>query len=501
MTRPSRDGNNEFETVLHPRRRVSTLLRPMPAFRIGNEHTVTVDQIEPQGLASARLPEGTLYIHGGAVPGDTLRVRVARKSRKVFEAEIVEVVGKSPLRVDPRCRYFGHCGGCKRQNLLYSAQLDLKRQAVEDAFARHQVEVPGGVPTPLAAPKLYEYRNKMEYSFGARRWLTDWEIASGAPMRKDFALGLHLPLHYDRVVDLHECHLPPPPAVAVLNGLRALALEHGWAAWNTRTHEGYLRHLGMRLPARSSDVLVNLVTSTDDPQRIAIVQEFLQREIPAVTTLVNTIHSGLAQVAIGERQIVVYGSGSVIDRIGRHEFKIGPSSFFQTNTEQAERLYELALQFADLTQDDLVYDLFSGVGTITLFVSGHAKRVLGLELDAEAVHHARQNAERNGVTNVAFESGDIAEKLTHDLVRKYGEPDVVIVDPPRAGLHPKVVQKLGALRPRRLVYVSCNPESQAKDIAALAPAYSLARVAPVDLFPHTDHVENVALLLAKTVPF
>lgn len=473
----------------------------MPAFRIGNEHTVTVDQIEPQGLASARLPEGTLYIHGGAVPGDTLRVRVARKSRKVFEAEIVEVVGKSPLRVDPRCRYFGHCGGCKRQNLLYSAQLDLKRQAVEDAFARHQVEVPGGVPTPLAAPKLYEYRNKMEYSFGARRWLTDWEIASGAPMRKDFALGLHLPLHYDRVVDLHECHLPPPPAVAVLNGLRALALEHGWAAWNTRTHEGYLRHLGMRLPARSSDVLVNLVTSTDDPQRIAIVQEFLQREIPAVTTLVNTIHSGLAQVAIGERQIVVYGSGSVIDRIGRHEFKIGPSSFFQTNTEQAERLYELALQFADLTQDDLVYDLFSGVGTITLFVSGHAKRVLGLELDAEAVHHARQNAERNGVTNVAFESGDIAEKLTHDLVRKYGEPDVVIVDPPRAGLHPKVVQKLGALRPRRLVYVSCNPESQAKDIAALAPAYSLARVAPVDLFPHTDHVENVALLLAKTVPF
>ena len=460
----------------------------------GTEVELSIDRIAERGFAVGDL-DGKLIHVAHAVPGDTIRAQMLGRRKRRKEARLIEVLESSPLRVEPRCRYFGSCGGCSWQSMLYSAQLDAKRQTVEDAFSGAGLLGEAEVGPVLGSEETYFYRNKMEFSFGARRWLTEWEIESGDDFDRDFALGMHVPGFYDRLLDLEECFLQSELTTRLLQGVRAFAKREGWTAWDLRQRRGFLRHMVLRTPRHSDEVMLNLVTNADDPERMSSFGSFLRAEFPEVTTLVNTVNTGVAQISTGELVRIIFGTGTCHDRIGPYTFEIAPHSFFQTNTIQAERLYEVAARMADAGPEDLVFDLYSGLGAISLFLSGSAGRVVGLELDRTAVEAAERSAAFNGVSNVTFAAGDLSSCLNSDFATKYGEPRIVILDPPRAGLHPRTVHGLRELAPERIVYVSCNPETQARDLSSLVHDYSLVQIQPVDLFPHTHHVENVALLV------
>lgn len=490
---------------------------PEPLTRIerGAEVELTLEKFADRGKSLARLPAGdgrsgyVVFVEG-AVPGDRVRARVFKRKKAFAEARLLEVLDPSPLRTAPRCEYFGHCGGCKWQHVLYDAQLAMKQQAVEEAlthaggFDRHKLGVEVhptiGADRDEGSGGVYFYRNKMEFSFSTYRWLTDWEMASGEELEKDFALGLHVPGRFDKVLDLRACYLQSTWSARLVNGVRAFAKAQGWQPWDTKHQRGYLRHLVVRQPAHTGERMVNLVTSHESAERMALFADRLRSEFPEVTTLVNTINSGLAQTAFGEKTITVFGPGVVHDRLGRYTFEIAPNAFFQTNTRQAEHLYDITAAFADLCPTDLVYDLYCGAGTIALYVSDRVRHVVGVELIEEAVQNARANAAANGVENCTFVAGDMLKLFTPAFVAEHGRPDVLIVDPPRAGMHPKVVAQIARLRPERLVYVSCNPQTQARDLALLmaetAGGYQITAVQPVDLFPHTSHVEAVVGLRA-----
>lgn len=487
----------------------------------GAEIEFTVDAFADRGKGLARLPApddaperagGYVVFVPGGTPGDRVRARVVQRRKAYAETRLLEVVAPGPHRVVPRCRYAGHdqglhsdggpCGGCKWQHVGYEAQLAMKRQQVHDALTRgggldlDGVEVAPtlGADRDEGSGGRFFYRNKMEFSFAASRWLTDDEIASGEPLTRDFALGLHAPGRFDRVLDLHECHLQSAWSARLVNGMRELALANGWAPWDTRHHTGFLRHLVIRQAAHTDDRMVNLVTNGHDPARMETVAAWLRADFPETTTFVNTVHTGLGPTGLGADAHVVFGPGVIRDRMGRHTFEIAPEAFFQTNTRQAERLYEVAAAMADLRETDLVYDLYCGAGTISLFVADRVRHVVGVELVEAAVENARANAVANGVPNTTFAAGDMLRLFTPDFVAAHGTPDVLIVDPPRAGMHPKVVDQIAALAPERLVYVSCNPRTQADDLARLVaavPDYWITGVQPVDLFPHTHHVEAV----------
>ncbi len=471
----------------------------------GAELDLAIEKFADRGRSLARL-DGYVVFVAGAVPGDRVRARLFKRRRSFGEARLLEVLEPSPLRTEPRCEYFGTCGGCKWQHVQYAAQLDAKRQAVAEALAHTGgfdleglgVEVRptlGAEPDPeYGAP--YFYRNKMEFSFSTHRWLTDWEIASGEEMDRGFALGLHVPGRFDRVLDLGVCYLQSELSARIVNATRALAKAEGWAPWDVRNHTGFLRHLVLRTPEHTAEVMANLVTNGHDAERMGEYAAMLKEEFPEVTTLVNTINTGKAQTAFGEAIHTVFGPGVVHDRIGPHTFEIAPNAFFQTNTRQAERLYTVARAFADLDPDDLVYDLYCGAGTISLFVADAVRRVVGVELVEEAVENARRSAAANGVENCTFVVGDMLKLFTPAFVEEHGHPDVLIVDPPRAGMHPKVVAQVARLRPEQIVYVSCNPQTQARDLQLLGDGYRIEAVQPVDLFPHTHHVENVISLRA-----
>lgn len=478
------------------------------ALKRGREVEITLTDFADRGKSLARVGDGDrgyVVFVAGAVPGDRVKARVFKRKRSFAEARILDVLEPSPLRVQPRCEYFDSCGGCKWQHVGYEAQLEMKRDHVEGAL-RHE----GGIdldthgasgagvqvlPTIGAEGEPYYYRNKMEFSFSAQRWLTDWEIASGEAMDKDFALGLHVPGRYDKVLDLKVCYLQSEWSARLVNGVREFAKHHGWPAWNVHDHSGYLRHLVIRTPAHTDEKMVNLVTSHESAEKMALFADWLRAEFPSVTTLVNTVNSGKAQTAYGEKEIVVFGSGVVHDKIGEHTFEIAPSAFFQTNTKGAEKLYAIAKEMAHFQKDDLVYDLYCGAGTISMYVADQVERVVGVELVEAAVENARVNTVENGVDNCTFVAGDMLKLFTPDFVKEHGQPDVVLVDPPRAGMHPKVTEQIAALRPERIVYVSCNPRTQAKDLQRLLATtnngYRIEAIQPVDLFPHTAHVENV----------
>ncbi|RMF59490.1 MAG: 23S rRNA (uracil(1939)-C(5))-methyltransferase RlmD [Bacteroidetes bacterium] len=465
----------------------------------GTEIVLDIEKFADRGKSLARL-DGYVVFVAGAVPGDRVRAVVIKRKKKYAEARLREVLVPSPLRTEPRCRYFGTCGGCKWQHVGYAAQCEAKRQSVADAFVHHGGFEGVEVRPTLGADPIYGYRNKMEFSFSAERWLTPAEIASSEDFDTGFALGLHVPGNFHKVIDLTECHLPPEIGVRLLNGVRTFVRAQGWKPWDIRRHEGYLRHLVLRTGTHTGEVMVNLVTNGWAPPRMERMAAYLQEHFPEVTTFVNTINTGPAQTAFGEAIHTLYGPGVIHDRIGPYTFEIAPNAFFQTNTRQAERLYEVARDFAGLRPQDLVYDLYCGAGTISIFVAERARHVVGVELVEEAVANARANAAANGVTNCTFVSGDLMRLFTPAFVRQHGAPDVLIADPPRAGMHPKVVEQIGRLRPERFVYVSCNPLTQARDLALLRDVYEIEVVQPVDLFPHTHHIESVAKLRRRTQP-
>ncbi len=453
-----------------------------------------------EGKCIARLDGLVMFVRGG-VPGDKARVRLAKVKKQFLEADLVAVEEASPDRVPARCRYFGVCGGCTWQDFRYEAQLAAKRQHVVDTLERigglQGIEVH---PT-LGSESDYFYRNKMEFSFG-ERWLSREELSvppterSGEESRA--ALGLHIPGRFDKVLDLEECWLQSEESVRIVNATRLFARERKLTVHSTETHAGYLRNLVIREGRRTGERMVNLVTFDDRPEVMAAYSAMLLEEVPSITTIVNNITERKSQVAVGDTERVYHGSGYITERIGNRTYRISANSFFQTNTEQAERLYDVVAAMAQLTGSETVYDLYCGTGTIALHLADAAREIVGVEAVPQAVEDAGRNAADNGVGNCTFLLGDLKERLTKDVdwIRRHGRPDVIVTDPPRSGMHEAVVRQVHELGARRMVYVSCNPATQARDLKLLTTSgrYAVRRTQPVDMFPHTSHIENVALI-------
>ena len=470
----------------------------------GDEITLTVERFGAEGKSVARVDGFVVFVPGG-IPGDTVRVRYTRVSKNFADAEVLEVITPSPLRTTPRCSYYGVCGGCSWQHLSYAGQCEFKRQQVVDALERIGGFTGTVVHPTLGAENEYYYRNKMEFSFGVR-WLTTDELglltASGkeSTPAEQFALGLHIPRRFDRVLDLRECHLQSPESAAIVNAVRDFALAKDLTIFSTFTHTGYLRNLVIRETRHTDQRMVNLVTSEERPALMEEFRTMILAKFPATTTIVNNITDRKSQVAVGDREVVLHGPGWITEQIGVRTYRISANSFFQTNTLQAERLYDTARQYAALQKQETVFDLYCGTGTIALHVADDAGQVIGIESVPSAIDDARRNAEVHGVTNCQFVLGDLKDRVLDRGAEAElrARPDVVICDPPRAGMHPGVVASIRALAPRRIVYVSCNPATQARDCKLLCEDghYVLRESRPVDMFPHTNHVENVALLTA-----
>jgi 23S rRNA (uracil1939-C5)-methyltransferase len=468
----------------------------------GDEIEITVENFASEGKSVARVDGLVVFVVGG-VPGDRVRARVTKSKKKFAEAEAVDILSRSPLRVQPRCKYFGTCGGCKWQHVSYAAQLDFKRQHVIDALERIGGFSDVVVNPTLGSPDEYFYRNKMEFSFGDK-WVTreeleardkDQEARNRSPL---FALGLHIPQRFDKVLDIEECYLQSETSYAIVNAVREFCLEHSLSIYSTFTHIGYLRNLLIRESRRTGELMVNLVTSDDNAEIMQSLSSTLLARFPSITTIVNNITERKSQVAIGDVEKVYHGSGFITERIGQRVYRVSANSFFQTNTLQAERLYDTATRLANLTPDDIVFDLYSGTGTIALHLADKVKEVVGIEIVESAIEDARRNALTNQVANCAFALGDLKDKLTKDTswLSLHARATVMVIDPPRSGMHEKVVLEIASLRPERIVYVSCNPATQARDVKLLcskAP-YHITAVQPVDMFPQTYHIENVIAL-------
>lgn len=465
--------------------------------RKGREYVLQAEAAAFEGGCVARHNGMAVFV-SGCVPGDTVRAVVIRTKKRHAEAKTLDVVEASPFRVDPPCIYFGDCGGCKWQNLAYAEQLRWKRQHVIDSFERIGGLESVEVRETIGCAEEYFYRNKMEFSFADQRWLTEREIAEGDLLDKTFALGLHVPGRFDKVLDITRCWLQSETSNHILNMTREFARQHGLEPYSTRTHTGLLRNLVIRQSRATGETMVILVTSDDAEDAMALYAETMRAQIPEVTTLVQGINRKKAQIAFSEETRLWYGPGTITERVSGNDFTISPFSFFQTNSRQAEVLYDAALQAADLGPDESVWDLYCGAGTITLAAARRAGRALGIELNAGAIIDARANAVRNGIDNVDFVAGDMKDVITmQGLTQEHAAPDVVITDPPRAGMHEDVVRRIIELAPRRIAYVSCNPTTQARDVAMLAELYHVEYVQPVDMFPQTYHIETVARLVRK----
>lgn len=469
--------------------------QPTYPFRKGEELILTPESAAFNGKCVARV-EGMAVFITGCVPGDRVRARITKRRKSYGEARTLEVLEGGPDRVDPPCSYFEDCGGCKWQNLAYEAQIGWKRRHVVDAFERIGRFAEVDVRPTLPAEKPYWYRNKMEFSFGTERWLTAEEIASGEEVDRDFALGLHAPGRFNRVLDIERCWLQSEASNRILNATRRFARTRELPPYTTMGHTGLLRNLVIRTSEATGEIMVMLITaglSQEDRREYA---SMTREEIPEVTTILHGLHTGKAGVATAQEIDVLHGDGTITEEIGGNRFTISPFSFFQTNTSQGNRLYDAAITAAEIDAESAVWDLYCGAGTITLAAARHARYVVGVEINEGAVVDARANAVANGLENVEFHAGDLKD-LIAGLGRGLGsdlEPDVVIVDPPRAGMHTDVVEALLERRPRRIAYVSCNPTTQARDCELLAEAYDVDYVQPVDMFPQTYHIETVARL-------
>lgn len=457
-----------------------------------DEIELQVEKLALAGKAVAHHNGLVCFVRKG-VPGDVVRAGIIKVKKNYLEAETVEILTPSRDRVQPKCKYFGTCGGCEWQNLGYTAQLREKQQRVVDAFER----IGGFSNIPvlpiIGCEKEYFYRNKMEFSFSRERWLTKEEIDSGKDIPHSFGLGLHTPGRFDKVLDIDECWLQSELSNGILNAVRDLCRTKQLTVYSTKTHEGYLRHLVIRQSIRTAELMVNLVTTTDEPKTMQVLTSTLLNKFPSITTIVNNITTRKSMVAFGEQENVYHGPGYITEKLGSRTFRISSNSFFQTNTLQAERLYAVVKQMGELAPSDIVFDLYCGTGTIALFIADAVRKVIGVDVVESAIEDARQNAGLNDVHNCEFIVGDLKDTLTKDTGWLTEKPDVIIFDPPRSGLHPKVVEQVAFLNPERIVYVSCNPSTQARDAKMFSElGYQLLELQPVDMFPHTSHVENVA---------
>lgn len=450
-----------------------------------------------KGKGVAKLEGQALFVSGVA-PGDVVEARIIKKKKKYLEAKLLQIKEPSPLRIEPKCSHANVCGGCTWQHLSYQDQLKIKEQHVRDHIERIAGLNPDLVAPIIGCDNAFYYRNKMEYSFGTKRWLTEKEIQSDEYVDDaGFSAGLHAPGRFDKILNLNECHLQPEISYQILNFVRKYCLEKGVPAFDTFKKEGFMRHLVIRNSHYNEDLMVNLVTFKDDTGIIHPLADNLLAEFPAITTIVNNINDQPNPTAVGRYEKIIHGPGYIEDRIGNHTFKIHANAFFQTNTKQAEKLYGVARDFAQLDDAELLFDLYCGVGTLSLFMADKAKKVLGIEIVDVAVENAKANAEQNLVENAEFVLGDMKDTLNDDFLARYGHPDCIITDPPRSGMHPDVVTMFTKLEVPRIVYVSCNPSTMARDLEILKEFYDVERVQPIDMFPQTYHIEAVAKLSRK----
>lgn len=456
---------------------------------------VTIESTGFEGKSVARV-EGFVVFVEGAIAGDTVKVQVVKSKKKYAEAKVIEILAPSPQRIPARCSYFGTCGGCKWQHVQYQTQLAYKQQHVADAL-EHIGGFKGLTILPIiGSEEIFFYRNKLEFSFSQKRWLRAADMDK-QEILPPFAVGFHVPQRWDKVLDIEECFLQSEISTGILNTIRTTALENNIPAYDPETESGYFRNLVIREGKNSGDVMVNLVTFEDSPETMEKISSVLKKAFPEITTIVNNVTKKKSQVAVGEYEKVYYGSGVIHDALGPFRFQISANSFFQTNTKQAERLYSVAKEFAELKPSDVVYDLYCGTGSIGIYISHSVAKVIGLELVESSILNARTNAGLNGINNCEFIAGDLKDLLTKDTAWKErnANPNVVIVDPPRSGMHPKTVEELGRMQVPTIVYVSCNPATLARDAQMLTSyGYTIEKVQPVDMFPHTYHIECVVKL-------
>lgn len=460
---------------------------------------VTITDVAAEGKALARVDDMVVFVPY-VVPGDVVDLQVKRKKHNYAEAVAVKFHECSPLRREPFCKHFGICGGCKWQCLEYEEQLRYKQKQVTDNLTRiGKIELPEISPI-LGSEQTREYRNKLEFTFSNKRWLTQEEVERDVRYDQMNAVGFHIPGAFDKVLAIDECHLMDDICNRIRNGVRDYAYEHGYTFFDLRSQEGMLRNMMIRVVDEGPGLMVVMQFKIVDPAEEALMKQLLQYMAdtwPEITSLMYVINNKCNDT-IGDLPVYTFkGEDHIIEQMEGLKFKVGPKSFYQTNSRQAYNLYKVAREFAGLTGNELVYDLYTGTGTIANFVSRQARQVIGIEYVPEAIEDAKVNSAINGIDKTLFFAGDMKDILNQGFINRYGRPDVIITDPPRAGMHGDVIDTILLAEPKRIVYVSCNPATQARDLSLLDVKYRVARVQPVDMFPHTHHVENVVLLELK----
>ncbi len=453
---------------------------------------VEITDVAAEGKSLARIDNMVLFVPH-TVPGDIVDVQVVRKRKKWMEGFPLRFIRFSADRIEPFCQHFGECGGCRWQNMPYEKQLKFKQQQVLDQFERiGRIKIPEIGPI-IASELTTQYRNKLEYTFSHNRWLTREEMKQGREISQRNAVGFHIPGRFDKVLDIFQCHLQPEPSNEIRNFFRDYALNQNLDFFDLVSQQGFLRTLMIRNSGKGEFMVVVSFFREDKTLIFPLLDELVYR-FPAIASLFYVINPKANDTLTDLDLVLHYGKDHLVEEMEGLKFRIGPRSFYQTNPVQAHKLYAIARDFAGLKGHETVYDLYTGTGTIALFVAGHCARVTGIEYVEEAIADARRNAELNGVRNAEFYAGDIKDILNPEFVAAKGKPDVIITDPPRSGMHAEVVGSILNCRPDRIVYVSCNPATQARDIQLMADQYRVTAIQPVDMFPHTFHVENVAIL-------
>ncbi len=457
---------------------------------------IRIEKIAAEGKSIAYVNDKVLFVPH-TIPGDIVDVQVTRKRKSFMEGMVVNTRQTSQLRIEVPCNHFGTCGGCKWLNLPYEKQLEFKQQEIMDSLQRiGKVQLKNVLPILGSAKQLF-YRNKLEFTFSAKRYLTREEIKLETAIERTPALGFHVPGLFDKVVDIEHCYLQGKPSNEIRNFIKNYALQHGLSFYDIRAQQGFLRTLIIRTASTGETMVIIAFGHEDQTAREALLNE-LKKQFPEITSLMYVINEKLNDNLTDQEIICHSGTAHIFEEMEGLKFKIGPKSFYQTNSQQAYHLYCATRKLANLSGNETVYDLYTGTGTIANFIARRAKKVIGIEYVPEAIEDAKINSAINGITNTTFYAGDMKDILNESFITHHGHPDVIITDPPRAGMHPDVVQTILKATPERIVYVSCNSATQARDLQLMAPYYEVEAVQPVDMFPHTHHVENIVLLKLKS---
>lgn len=456
---------------------------------------VLVETYAAEGKSLSRVDGKVVFIEG-AIPGDVVDVQLSKSKKDWAEGRATLFHSFSKERIEPFCNHFGVCGGCQWQMLPYEKQLQYKAVQVEEILKRiGKVVLPPIEPIIGGAETKY-YRNKIEYTFGNKRYLTKEEIKDESINGMDDVAGFHAKGFFDKVVDINTCYLQAEPTNEIRLAVKNFVRKQGWPFYDIRSHVGFLRTMQIRL-CTTGELMVNIMVGENNEEKIKLLMEYVAGKFPAITTLLYTVNTKWNDSLHDLEPVVFSGRGYVIEKLENYQYKVGPKSFFQTNTKQGERLYQVTREFAELTGNEIVYDLYCGTGSIGIFVSGKAKKIIGVEMVAAAIEDAKENAALNNLSDAAFYAGDVIDICNDEFFATHGRPDVIITDPPRAGMHEKLVNKILDIAAPVVVYVSCNPATQARDLQLLDAKYVVTKVQPVDMFPHTQHIENVVQLKLK----